>query len=225
MKGDLTFNFKINKKIGLALIAAIGLFATAEYVSLIDAKSAGGIVVDGMTDEEVKEVILETMPIGSVTLRMDAVDPSTIYGGTWNLITGDASLRLGNGGANTGDLNGNNEPSVPLLAHNHTMDHKHPIATTNTDSHDHNINLRRSNYTGAAAPSWNSDLTTVTPGITITSGGNYYGDSRGPIDSDSHSHTLDLPEFEGNTGTNGVSNATLDVRGQYVTVNVWQRVG
>lgn len=223
MKGDL--NFKINKKIGLLLVATISLFATAEYVSLVDARSAGGIVVDGMTDEEVKAVILETMPVGSVTLRMDAVDPSTIYGGTWSLITGDASLRLGNGGINTGSLNGDNEPLVPLLAHNHTMNHDHPSATTNTDSHDHNINLRRSGYTGSAAPSWNTDLTTVTPGTTLSSGGNYHGDSRGPIDSDSHSHTLNLPNFIGNTGMNGVSNAKMDVRGQHITVNVWQRIG
>ncbi len=52
MKGDL--NFKINKKIGLLLVATISLFATAEYVSLVDARSAGGIVVDGMTDDLAK---------------------------------------------------------------------------------------------------------------------------------------------------------------------------
>lgn len=36
MKGDI--NLKINKKIGLGLIAAVSLFAMADFVSLVDHK-------------------------------------------------------------------------------------------------------------------------------------------------------------------------------------------
>ena len=38
-------------------------------------------------------------PVGSVVMRMDAVNPATLYGGTWQLITGDATITFGNGAA------------------------------------------------------------------------------------------------------------------------------
>lgn len=223
MKKSL-ININIDKKSALIIAAVVSFFAMADYVSVVNSGAAGGIIVDGATEEEIKEAILDSMPIGSVSLRMDSIDPTTIYGGTWKLMTGDASLRLGGGGdLTTGVLSGNNSPVVPIPAHSHGMNHNHST-TVSSDTHDHNINLRRSGYTAAAAPSWNSDLNTVTPGTTLTQGGNYYGDSRGPIDSDTHTHTVTVNSFNGSTSVAGSANATLDVRGQYLQVNVWQRI-
>ena len=59
-------------------------------------------------------------PINSVVLRMDSVNPTTLYPGTWQLITGDASLTFGNGAQQPGLPSGNNTQSVPLLNHSHT---------------------------------------------------------------------------------------------------------
>lgn len=209
MKGDI----KISKKSALLLAGIISLFSMADYVSVIKSDN-----VDYISAEPI-----EIMNVGSVVFRMDDTNPSEVYGGKWELITGDASLRLGNGSIQKGELIGLNNPIVPLVEHDHTMNHDHASATTSTDTHDHNINTRRSGYTGSAAPSWNTDQNTVTPGTTLTSGGNYNGDSRGPIDNDSHNHTINLPNYSGNTGKAGTTNATIDVRGQYITLNVWKR--
>lgn len=57
MKGDI--HLKINKKIGLLLVAVFGAMATAQYVSLIDAKSSGGINVIQAE---------ESAPIGTIAM-------------------------------------------------------------------------------------------------------------------------------------------------------------
>lgn len=107
MKGD--FVLKINKKIGLAILGSMSLFAMADFVSLIDAKSAGGIIVEK-----------ETMTVGSVVFRMDDVNPADIYGGTWQLLDEDATVIFGNGAKQSGVAIGENNPLVPLVAHSHT---------------------------------------------------------------------------------------------------------
>lgn len=209
MKGDI----RISKKSALLLVGALSIFAAADFVSIVDSKTAGGVKVEK-----------ESQPIGSIVFRMDSVNPSTIYGGTWSLLKGDASIRLGDGSGQSATLKGNaNDQVVPLVAHTHTMNHDHPVATTSTDTHDHNVSMRGSSYTAAAAPSWHTDTNTVYPGITLTNGNKSY-ESRGAIDNDSHNHTVDLPNFVGNTGSAGTANVTMDVRGQYLTLNVWQRV-
>lgn len=178
MKGDITF--KINKKIGLGLIGALSLFATADFVSMVDVKSSGGIVVEK-----------ETMIIGSVVFRMDDVNPADIYGGTWNLITGDSTLAFGDGTNQNGLALGNNEPLVPLVKHNHGMDHGH------------NFRWKRGGQSGSAA--------------------NYI--ERGERSSDYNTQSSSsVVNFVGNTKDSGVSNATLDVRGSRIKINVWQRI-
>lgn len=118
MKGDI--NLKINKKLGLVIIAAASTLAMAEYVSIVSAKSSGGITINAPSFNK-DELLLEIMPIGSVTLRMDAIDPATIYGGTWQLITGDASLRLGDGNSQSISVKGSgNKKQVPVPEHTHT---------------------------------------------------------------------------------------------------------
>ena len=72
-------------------------------------------------------------PINSVVLRMDSVNPTTLYPGTWQLITGDASLTFGNGASQPGIPSGNNTQAVPLLNHNHTG----PSHTHSGPSHNH----------------------------------------------------------------------------------------
>lgn len=65
MKGNITFNLNINKKVGAVLLAAASLFAAAEYVSLIDAKSSGGIIVQN-----------ESVPIGTIAMWGTSTPPT-----------------------------------------------------------------------------------------------------------------------------------------------------
>lgn len=204
MKGDI--NLKINKKIGLAILASVGFFAMADFVSMIDVKSSGGISIDKeLSDSDLEQI----MPVGSVALRMDNINPSAIYGGTWQLITGDAALGFGNGSAQSGLSIGDNTPAVPLLEHDHSINHDHPTATTSSDTHSHQITIWNGTGTGGAKPS----------GYAIRSSSGGYTTT-----SDTHNHTINLPNFSGNSGKAGTSNATLDVRGERILVNVWKRI-
>lgn len=105
MKGDI----KISKKSALVIAGALSLFAMADFVSLVDTKSAGGIVIEK-----------ETMTVGSVVFRMDSVNPSTIYGGDWKLLDEDATIIFGNGSKQTGVSVGENHPIITLPEHSHT---------------------------------------------------------------------------------------------------------
>jgi hypothetical protein len=59
MKGNLIL--KINKKTALFLSLTLGLYAFADYVSIIDTKSSGGITVE-------ETVYIDSTPVGSVML-------------------------------------------------------------------------------------------------------------------------------------------------------------
>ncbi len=210
---------KINGKtlLGIALLSASITFG--DFVSMVDVKSAGGITIEK-----------ETMDVGSVVLRIDNKNPSTIYGGTWELITGDAALRFGDGTSQSGSLEGvANNQTVPLPLHSHGIDHNHPSATTNTDTHyHHNIHNNENNYSNTGISSsnyltvrgyksgWSNDYAYILRGTSSTP-------NSARTSSDSHNHSVDLPNYTGNSQSEGVSNASIDVRGQYITVNVWKR--
>lgn len=212
---------KINGKALIGVVCLSASIAFGDFVSMIDVKSAGGIVIEK-----------ETMDIGSVVFRIDNKNPSTVYGGTWELITGDASLRFGDGTSQSGNIEGlANNPTVPLPLHNHGIDHNHPSATTNTDTHYHQtMHNDENNYSNTTITSgnyltvrghrsgWSNDYAYVLRGTTSTP-------NSGRTSSDSHNHSVDLPNYIGNSKDAGVSNASIDVRGQYITVNVWKRTG
>lgn len=197
MKGDI----KISKNSALILAGALSLFAMADFVSLVDTESAGGIIIEK-----------ETMDVGSVVLRMDEKNPSTIYGGTWELITGDATLTFGDGSRQSGNPIGNNTPLVPIVEHSHSMEHDHPLVLTSSDSHNHTFTISNDGTGGN-----NLSYPAATEGTKT-------GTRTGSTNTDSHNHNVDLPNYVGNTGLTGVSNATIDVRGSRIAINVWKRI-
>lgn len=209
MKGNIT----ISKKSALLIASVIGIFTMADYVSLINTKSIGGVIVDGATEEEIQEAISATMPIGSVSLRMDSIDPTTIYGGTWELITGDASLGFGDGSSYSGVSNGvSNDPVVPLPYHDHTINHDHPAVSTSTNGN-HTHDYYRSDF--ANTNNGRASLANDGPN-------QKYATSA----SGNHNHTVNIPNYNGVSGGQGTSNdpnPTLNVRGARIMVNVWKR--
>lgn len=201
MSGDINFNlkFKINKKIGLAILGGMSLFAMADFVTLIDAKSAGGITIEK-----------ETMTVGSVVFRMDDVNPSTIYGGTWELLKGDATIALGDGTVQSGVSSGDNDPQVPLVEHSHTRGTME-------------ISGRVLNYTSNKSKAEGSSPNGAfygTGSIQYDGGGSSSGNHQYP----DNIYFQASRNWTGSTSVEGVSNATLNVRGERLTVNVWQRI-
>jgi len=142
-------------------------------------------------------IIIALHPIGSVVLRMDAINPATIYGGTWALITGDASLSFGDGTVRDGVASGENDPVNTLMEHSHTFT---GVALGN---HSHSTTTNSSGYTQADTGTYN--VNRYAGGTSVTSS----------------SVSAGTP-----TGTNanaGTAGATLDVRGSRISINVWSR--
>lgn len=201
----MNVKFEINGKALLAFALLSAGLAFGDFVTVADVKTSGGITTPGMTESDKEDLLLESMPVGSVSLRMDSKNPSTIYGGTWQLITGDASLRLGSGSdVSSAAILGNNTPVVPVPQHSHTTSHS--LKTASAGAHTHTS----STYTGGGSNT-----------TTMYNGG---GSNRGTWTSSSsgnHTHTITGAVTVNSTGT---ANAKLDVRGAYVVVNVWKRI-
>ena len=59
------------------------------------------------------------------------MNPTEVYGGTWELITGDATLKFGDGTEQNLNINGSNEKTVSLPEHSHGMVHSHQKGSMN----------------------------------------------------------------------------------------------
>lgn len=142
-------------------------------------------------------------PVGTIEFRLDSVNPGTLYGGTWRLIEGDATITFGNGSAQTGKVIGNNKVDVPLPKHSHLAEflgekldpHGHPISTEPDGSGGNG-----SVSTGPHQPITDSFETKKVSA----------GTPKGKV-------TVDYSGVEGDA-------AKIDVRGARIAINVWEKV-
>lgn len=215
--------------IGVACLSA-GI-ALADFIIVADVEGSGGVTIEqGIPVTELDKIINseinKKMPIGTVIFRMDSINPSTLYGGEWSLIKGDSSLRLGNGSNLSGLFKGENEPSVPLIEHSH-------VATQELHSHEKGT----MNITGSFGDGMYGENSRVS-----TLGGFTKNASAGATKYTGELWVIEGPlvDFNANktwTGSTsaatpkitfektGKSNATLNVRGKYRTLNTWKRIG
>lgn len=152
--------------------------------------------------KQVADIGKTLFPVGSVVMRMDAVDPATLYGGTWQLITGDATITFGNGAAQSGSASGNNNPVVPLPQHNHVASHN--LSALAVGDHTHGgvparVRVEIGGSTGTL-------YSVYQDGNTSPAGG--------------HGHIIGGGVSVGNAGS---ANPTIDVRGARIAINVWRR--
>lgn len=154
--------------------------------------------------EKVDGLANKWFPVGTVVLRMDSANPGNIYGGTWTLITGDACLSFGNGSVQSGSPDGTNDPWVPVQMHNHGTSHN--LYTGEAGGHNHAFK----------SPAWEWKR--------VVSNGEYeigvntrtaYTEWAGQ-----HGHPIYGGVAVNNAGT---ANATLNVRGARIAINVWRR--
>ena len=142
-------------------------------------------------------------PVGTVVLRMDNKNPSYIYGGTWSLITGDASLTFGNGAAQTGAIVGSNTSVVPVPAHSHNASHSLIAETAGNHRHPIRTGSQRMSIDDVTGQ-WFRDTNV----IRYTE---YAGD---------HTHSI---AGSVTVESSGISDATIDVSGARIAINVWKR--
>lgn len=142
-------------------------------------------------------------PVGTVVLRIDGINPATIYGGTWTLITGDATIAFGNGAAQSGGIIGTNTVAIPLPAHSH--DTNHNLGTSTNGNHNHGIRTSNERMSiDDIGGNWfrNANVMNYTE---------YAGD---------HNHSITGGVSVASSGT---SNATINVKGASIAINVWKR--
>jgi hypothetical protein len=205
---------KVNGK-GMICIAMLSAgLAFGDYVSLINSEEVAYISAPPAVAPE------EIMTVGSVVFRMDDVNPSTIYGGTWELITGDAEVRFGDGNVQNALVQGNDNKSVPLPKHSHDMFHTHTRGSMEITGYFPTI-IVGSFQNGTGGAFWGSshsqfqnksayaNSTTNNYGIQFQASRNWSGSTSQPSTT--------------NTGEAGVDNASVNVKGAYITLNVWKR--
>lgn len=171
---------------------------------------------------EYKSIIDSIHRVGEPLFRFSGVSPKTDFPWQeWLLVSGDASIRLGDGSAQSTTPSGNNDPGVPLVAHEHNMDHDHPAGTTSGYSHNHKSGMPWFLEDNRLYMKYGYENTT---GSGFDVGGFDNNRLRLPYtDTDVHNHTFDVPPYYGNTGNTGSPNPTLDVRGASIKLNLWIR--
>lgn len=155
-------------------------------------------------------------PIGSIYLSVSNLDPSLIFGGTWERIKGkfllgadDNTYKLGNtGGEATHKLTLNEIPS-----------HAHSFTTSQSGYHEHQVALNGdSSFNIFYKLNWGSSNT----GYCITgsnTNGQSIANSYASIakGNGSHAHT-------GTTDNNGGNNSHNNMP-PYIVIYMWKRVG
>lgn len=142
--------------------------------------------------------IKNARPIGSIELRLDNIDPSTLFPNTvWTRVDGDYSLHVGNGN-NGGTTTGDNNPLVPLPLHNHNA----TFTGNQLPPHSHGSNI----FGGNSGPTTNA--------------ARWDGYS---FNIPTTSETAGTPSGTVTVSQVGNDQARLDVRGARIFVNVWKR--
>lgn len=184
-----------------------------------------------------KTSILDSVyPIGSLFFSAIATNPATQLGiGTWaafsvgRVLVGvdpaqpEFDTAEETGGEKTHALTAAEMPAHTHTgpAHTHAIDHDHAPATTSSNgTHDHGAQTNdvtghdTGNYMQAASAGKVEDN-----GALIENAG-------------AHTHTLDLPEFTGTSGSSGTANTGSAGSGSahnnlqpYITVFIWKRTG
>lgn len=185
-----------------------------------DKTSLNGLASETWVNQQISEVVDKIYPIGSIYTSVNAINPSTLFGGTWQQLkdrfllgAGDNYSAGATGGAST---------------HTLTIDEM-PIHTHTQNAHNHTQNAHRHAIKGGTDYDTNcggigrSDIVSV-GGITDTPNNTY----RETFGGDSSSYIINTT-----TATNNATTATNQETGggiahnnmpPYLVVYIWKRV-
>ena len=154
------------------------------------------------------DLLLKIYPVGSIYMSVSSTDPSTLFGGTWQQITGrflwaTTSTPMQTGGSQTQTLTVNNLPS-----------HRHGIpslsgSTSEAGSHNHYMNITPSN-TVSSGSTYRRPLSFGT-----NENYDYYTNTTG-----NHTHTVTINAS--NTDYTG-SGTSFSIMPPYYEVYMWRR--
>lgn len=176
--------------------------------------------------EAVNDNWLTIYPVGSIYMSVNNVNPSTIFGGTWQqikdkflLASGDTYNNGTTGGSATNTLSTDNLPS-----HTHTYDkasstEAHELITTELPSHNHGITSNDIWYDGSVSD-YNAMVQLGGDAAPVKVVGlNFNTQNAGGGQGHSHS----ISNFS-STSTGSVGSATpVNNMPPYLAVNVWVR--
>ncbi len=174
-------------------------------------------------------------PIGSIYMSVNEVNPSTIFGGTWQqikdrfiLASGDTYANGATGGSATNTLTA---AQLPSHSHSYTAPSSvggHALTVNEMPSHGHSVTGSTSqvvtdvptvqlNSPEGTAGSYINYVDEITPTKTQVSVSGTAGNTGGGAE---HSHALNTSS--GTTGATG-SGAAINNMPPYLAVNVWVR--
>jgi hypothetical protein len=149
---------------------------------------------------------IDAYPVGACYLTMATHNPSTLFGGVWSLITGNASLNLGDGTAQNGNIVGDDVVAVPLTSHSHTRG------------------------TQDIRGQWDQPISGGGGTPNGASGAVYLGNGNNAVRFATSSNATEKRiyfqaqrNWTGASSVEGVVSPTLDVSGAKITINVWKR--
>ena len=146
-------------------------------------------------------------PVGSVVMRRDAIDPSTIYGGVWKLIQSQSSLAFGGGTDQSLSEYGKNDITPTLLQHTHGAS---TAVTINDPGHTH---IR-------PFAIWDIESKYGKTRINTPFNSDYSGIYGNNVTNPAHTGITANAQT---TIQNSGDSAKLNVRGQRININVWYR--
>lgn len=165
-------------------------------------------------------------PVGSIYMSVNNVNPSTVFGGTWQQIKDKFLLACGdtyNNGA-TGGTATNTISEAQLPSHSHSYSRatgvgNHTLTESEIPEHRHYFSIGDSSNQRLVVPQTNTNLNLGGSQIGINTG-YYNGYTDGAGGSNPHNHPLntDTP----NTGAVGSGQAVNNMP-PYLAVNVWVR--
>lgn len=200
---------KIEELTGAAVVSAN--IDSATGVLTLTTQSGETINVGSSADAALKRAY----PIGAIFLSTNASNPSLTLGiGTWQA-WGSGRVPVGvdptqvefDAAGKTGGAKEVTLQTTHMPSHDHTMNHNHDPFTTAVDgTHSHPLTLRSADGS-SGGPTRGNGTTEVTAAT----------------QESSHSHTIDIPNYTGDTGLKGGGNPHNNLQ-PYITCYMWRRI-
>lgn len=195
------------------------------YHVLIDGTNITSVTPAYTSIPALSEIGTYIYPVGAIYLSVNAVNPATLFGGTWEEITG--KFLLGRSTGHAAGTSGGNETVTLTVAqlpsHTHTgpshthstPNHTHSASCASAGAHSHTVARTKKAATGTAKWAAQSD------------GSNTHGTSS----AGAHSHTVTIASGGGGTtgaagtgatGATGSGNA-VNIMPPFLAVYMWKR--